>query len=262
MTHDFHSDDFLSVPRCVQIRAWGWSAAKAHAKAACARPIPASFRLFAPLLNADVCKLMMLMMSIKKIETFRMGRISFFKGVIWGRDWYKGRQEQLLPEPGSSIRQQFRDVRRTGGRLGGTFDGWLDAQRAGQRPDTWPLGSRDSPTNAGVGAQTSGRSGAAESRSKSAGVSGLWAPANAVNPGLGTDLSDPLRADDDPAAAGLVSAEPAARAARDCPAGKLRGCAFSADTLIVNNLAMAWSMQLKEWASRVKILARNIRELF
>jgi hypothetical protein len=59
-----------------------------------------------------------------------------------------------------------------------------------------------------------------------------------------------------------VSAEPAARVARDCPAGKLRGCAFSADTLIVNNLAMAWSMQLKEWASRVKILARNIRELF
>ncbi len=151
------------------------------------------------------------------------GRISIFEGVIGARDWYKGRHEQLLPELGSSIRQQFRDVCRTGGRLGGTFDGWLDAQRAGQGPDTRPQGRRDSPTNAGVGAQSSGGSGAEESRSKSAGVSGLWAPADTPDPRSGTHLSDPFRAGDNPTAAGLVPALPDLAISRGSCLGLERG---------------------------------------
>ena len=43
------------------------------------------------------------------------GASQFLRGVIWARDWYKGRHEQLLPEPGSSNRQQFRNVCRAGG---------------------------------------------------------------------------------------------------------------------------------------------------
>jgi len=61
-----------------------------------------------------------------------------------------GAQEKRLFDCGPSSRQPFGDVGGSGGRLAGTSDGGLDAQRASQRPNPRPLGGGNLPQPQGV----------------------------------------------------------------------------------------------------------------
>src|ERR1035437_6752400 len=136
------------------------------------------------------------------------GRISKSEGVILGRKWYKPGHEPLLREIGSSIRQQFRDVRPSGGRLAGASDGGVVPKPASLRPKPRPLGRGTAAPDARSGAQTSGRSGPEKSRSESASLSGLRSQTEPLHPGSPAHLPEPLRTGDGQTAARLVGALP------------------------------------------------------
>ena len=116
------------------------------------------------------------------------------------------RHEQLLREIGSSIRQQLRDVRPTGGRLAGTSDGRLEPKRPSLGPNARPFGGANPAANARSGTPASGGSGPKESRPNSAALPGLRPGLEPPHARSCVPLPHPLRARDGPTAARLVSA--------------------------------------------------------
>src|SRR5712691_12785196 len=105
-----------------------------------------------------------------------LGRISNFEEGNSREELIEAGHEQLLSEIGSSIRQQFRDVRPSGGRLAGASDGGFIPKCPGLRPEPRPFGGGNSAPDPRIGAPTSGGSRPEESRPMPAGLSGLRSP--------------------------------------------------------------------------------------